>query len=921
MTTLVPLTIGARVGAYEVVSALGAGGMGEVYRAHDAALHRDVALKILAPAFADNPERLARFDREAQLLASLNHPNIAQIYGLETLPGHDSARALVLELVEGPTLADRIASGAIPFDESIHIARQIADALEAAHEQGIVHRDLKPANVKVRDDGMVKVLDFGLAKALEATSAGSSSVSMSPTLTAATQAGLILGTAAYMAPEQARGKAVDKRADIWAFGCVLYEMLTGRRAFAGEEVSDTLAYVITRDVDWTQLPADTPPHVRRVLRRCLDKDPRRRMRDIGDARMELDERPIPDEPNAPAAIQAAATKSAARRALPWMAGIVLGSAITAIIAWSMRPSASAVVHPVQRFPITIPASIRYVGEAGGRLAISPDGARLVFPGIDAGKRLLYTRNLDQLEAQPIRGTDDAYNPFFSPDGEWIGFFTAAGTPGGKLKKIAVRGGPPLTLADTSVPTGVWTADDTIVFTRGGGASWELFRVPAAGGSAARLTKPDADQKEVRHAWPEELPGGRHLLFSVTTGAPSFDQSHIAVLSLDTGKYRTVVEQGHQAHYLASGHIVYALAGNLMAVPFDAQRLQVTGPPVPIVEGVRGRTSTGEVSVGVSRGGLLVYGPGTTTTSNAQRTMVWVDRAGKEEPLPVPPRSYAYPRLSPDGSRIALDIRDQNLDIWIWDLSRRTLTRLTSSAGPDNTPVWTPDGKRILFASQRMEGFNNLFWQPSDGTGQPERLLESPTGQLPQAVSPDGTRLVFRQTAGGDLDTLSLVGDRRVTPLLHTPFVELNAEVSPDGRWLAYQSNDSGVNEVYVRPFPNADGGKWQISAGGGANPLWSRDGRELFFQSGTDAQRRLMAAPIAAGAAFSAGTARTLFEGAYLGPALGLGGRTYDVSLDGKRFLMIKDLTASDPAASASAPLVAVLNVFDELTRLAPPKR
>jgi len=931
------LTIGSRFGAYEVLAKLGEGGMGEVYRARDSALNRDVALKILSPAFADDADRLARFEREAQVLASLNHPHIAQIYGLERQDRQegqerqdrtDGSRALVLELVEGPTLADRIAQGPIPLDESIEIARQLIGALEAAHEQGIIHRDLKPANIKLRPDGTVKVLDFGLAKAFDATTTSGSgaraSVSMSPTLTAATQLGMILGTAAYMAPEQARGKPVDKRADIWAFGCVLYEMLSGRRPFAGEEVSDTLAYVITKDVDWSVLPPTAPRHIQRLLRRCLEKDPKRRLRDIGDARVELEDGIARDESTSATttAVTVSAPKpSIVRRAFPWIAGIAAGAAAAASVGFAIppRPAAS---QPAQRLSLIIPPTTPYVGQVGGELAISPDGTRLVYAAVQGGTRMLFTRNLDQLDAQPIRGTDDAYNPFFSPNGEWIGFFTGGGSPNGKLKKIAVRGGPPLTLGDTTVPSGAWLPDDSILFTRSEASIWSLYRVPTGGGTASKFSTPAADQKEQRHAWPEVLPDGRNILLSVTIGSTSFDESRIAVMSLETGKYRTVVEQGYHARYLSSGHIVYALGGNLMAVPFDAQRLVTTGPPVPIVEGVRSRTTTGEVCFGVSSSGFLVYEPGAVERLS-RRTLTWVDRAGNEESLPAPPRSYVYARLSPDATRIALDIRDQDNDIWVWDLTRRNLTRLTFNPGVDSFPVWTRDSKRIIFASApRASALSNLYWQAADGTGQPERLLESGMSQAPQSVSPDGTQLLFRQAeAQLDLYTLPLSGERRPAPLLRTPFGEQNGEVSPDGRWLAYQSNESGQSEIYVRPFPNAESGKWQISATGGTRPLWSRDGHELFYLTGpSDVRTAVMAATISGGATFSTGTPQMVFQGPY---ATGGGvnqGRTFDVSADGKRFLMIKDLTIESGTPN-DPPLVVVLNLFDELKRLAPPKR
>ena len=920
------LTAGSRLGPYEIQAPLGAGGRGEVYRARDTRLRRDVAIKILPEAFVADADRVARFEREAQVLASLNHPHIAAIHGLEDAGGQ---RALVLEFVDGPTLADRLAEGAMSLEDALPIAKQIADALEAAHEQGIVHRDLKPANVKIRPDGTVKVLDFGLAKALDpphpTQGLSRSSASMSPTLTAATQLGMILGTAAYMAPEQARGKPVDKRADIWAFGCVLFEMLSGRRAFAGEEVSDTLAFVITKDVDWNALPASTPAHIGRLLRRCLEKDPKKRLRDIGDARIELDGL-VHDEPATPSHASAAPRPSLSRRALPWVGGTVVGAAAAAAVVWTLSRPAPVSLRPVQRFVIDFPASGPHVGDGGGggNLAISPDGTRLVFMGIEAGRRLLFMRNLDQIDVQPIRGTDDANNPFFSPDGEWIGFFTAPGTPGGKLKKVAVRGGPPLTIADANIPTGTWARDDSIVFTRGTGANWSLFRVPAAGGGPMKLTTPNADQKEVRHGWPDVLPDGQHVLFSISPSPRDFDQASIAVLSLATGEYRTVVPQGYNARYVSTGHLVYALAGNLMAIPFDLDRLETTGSAVPVVEGVRGRISIGEVTFGISSSGFLVYSPG-SMAAGVQRTMVWVDREGKEEPIPAPPRAYAYVRLSPDGSRVAMDVRDQENDIWAWDLVRRNLTRLTTDAGNDIFPVWTPDGARIIFGSDRASA-GGIYWQPADGSGSAERLLEGQRQQSPNAITPDGKQLLFREApssgpTSADVNALHL-DDRRARPLLHTTFNEMNAELSPDGRWVAYQSNESGQQEIYVRPFPNVDSGRWTVSTGGGTRPLWSRDGRELFYLAGGDSATRMMATPIQPGNTFAAGNARMLFEGPYYATFTpgGNSGRTYDVSLDGKRFLMIKNAAPTSSAATPSS-LVAVLNFYDELKRLAPPKR
>jgi Tol biopolymer transport system component len=488
-----------------------------------------------------------------------------------------------------------------------------------------------------------------------------------------------------------------------------------------------------KEIDWTVLPADVPPHVRRLLRRCLEKDPKRRLQHIGDARIELEEPASRDDPAAATAAPARALKrSIGRRALPWVAGAV-ACALTALITWTIVRPAPTALRPAQRFPITLPATIQITG---GQPAISPDGTRIVFSALEGGKRQLYIRTLDQLEAQPIRGTEGGQNPFFSPDGEWIAFFTGPARAS-MLKKVPGRGGPPLSITDAiGANSGTWTPDGTIVFSR----SSALYSIPSGGGTATKLTTP-VPPKELRHAWPSVLPGGRHVLFSVAA-PPDFEQSHVALLSLETGQYRTVIEQGYNARYVASGHIVYALAGNLMAVPFDLRRHETTGPAVLIVEGVHSRVNTGEAAFAVTSAGLLVFAPG-TSDGGVHRTLVWVDRSGKEEALPLPAREYTYARLSPEGRRIALDIRDQDQDIWVWDIERRTLTRLTFDPNPDGSPVWTTDGKRIIFAQHTGE-LTNMAWQAADGSGQPERLTEGGRRQNPMAVTPDGTRLLFRE---------------------------------------------------------------------------------------------------------------------------------------------------------------------------------
>jgi serine/threonine-protein kinase len=915
---------GTRLGPYEIVSPIGAGGMGEVYRAKDTKLGRDVALKILPASFTGDPERVARFSREAQVLASLNHPHIAQIYGLEQING---SQFLVLELVDGESLDTRIARGPIQVDEALGIAKQIAEALEAAHEKGIIHRDLKPANIALTADGSVKVLDFGLAKAVETTS-GSVGAMNSPTITSPmmTNVGVILGTAAYMSPEQARGKAADKRADIWAFGCVLYEMLTGRRAFSSDEVSDTLAFIITKDIDWAQLPEPTPSGVRRLLRRCLEKDPKRRLRDIADARLELDDTP---EPTASIGDDSRATLHSVplhrRRVAALVGAIIVLSLITSIWTFMRRTPEH---RAVQRFSIAVPASAPYVGELGGELALSPDGSVLVYVAVEGGKRQLYQRRLDQLDAQPIRGADDAYNPFFSPDGEWVGFFTASG-PAGRLKKVALRGGPPLTLAETIVPEGTWTSDNAIIFTRSVDFGWTLFKMPAAGGTPTKLLTPDRSKQEFRYGFPEMLPGGKALLFSVAVGDTGFDNAHTAVLSLETGASQTVVEQGYHARY-ASGYLIYMLGDAMMAVPFDITRLRTTGPPVSIVPGVRGRIATAEAGFAASSTGVLVYAPGTTTPALGRR-LVWVDRKGREEPIGAPPRAYVSPRLSPDGSRVAVDIRDEQNDIWIWNLARQNLTRLTFNPGFDGSPVWALDGKRLFFASAATDGTGHVFTQSADGTGRAEQLTQGVVRQAPMGVSPDGKYLLMGELnpKTSDIATLSLA-DRHVTSLLHTPFSESNPDVSPDGRWMAYDSNESGTTQVYVRPFPNVDAGRWQVSTDGGTRPVWSRSGRELFYVTGAEGsgvlampradqrQRQMMVVPIQTGTTFSPGNPQVLFAGPYFAPN-GYPGRTYDVSADGQRFLMIK-LETAETAGSTGPPFVVVLNWTEELKRLASTK-
>ena len=835
----------------------------------------------------------------------MNHPNIAHIHGLEESSG---VRALVMELVEGEDLAQRIARGAIPVAEALPIAKQMADALEAAHEQGIIHRDLKPANIKVRPDGTVKVLDFGLAKAMEPTGVASPSVSQSPTITtpAMTQAGMILGTAAYMSPEQARGKPVDKRADIWAFGCVLYEMLTGQRAFDGQGVSETLARVIEREPDWARLPATLSPALRTYIRRCLQKDPRQRVQAIGDVRLALEgafETAVP-QTAAPAAVALWQ-----RVALVGVAAIIASGAIIGTLVWFAARRAEPVPPRVSRLQLTpAGAAALSIGWNDRDLAITPDGSRLIYVGNQGTQ--IFVRALDALAPVAVF-TGRVAGLFVSPDGQWIGFRDGLGV----LKKVAVAGGPAVTLAtiDTAGSSGAtWGPDDTIIVATNS-VDTGLQRVSAAGGPLTVLTRPDRAQGEADHFWPEMLPGGRAVLFTITSLTGGLDAAQVAVLDLQTGARRILVRGGSHAHYVSSGHLVYAAAGTLRAVPFDLARLETRGTPVTVVPDVV-TTIKGGVNAVVAGDGTLAYVLG--TVEGTPRTLVWVDRQGRETPIPAPPRPYLLPALSPDGTRVAVFANDQERDLWLWDLRRTTLTRLTSTPGVDVVQVWTPDSRRLIFTSERA-GVRNLFWQAADGAGAVERLTESPDTQYPTGVSPDGRRLIFTDespTTANDVMAIELDATRRVTPLVQSPFNERNGTVSPDGRWLAYEANDSGRFEIYVRPFPEVNSGRWQVSTTGGTRPIWARSGQELVYVSPTGA---LMGVGVARGPSWAATTPTLVVKEGYF-TNLNWWGRSYDISPDGQRFLMIKEGGADGTAAPAS--IIVVQHWVEELKRLVPTK-
>jgi len=895
-----PLNPGIKLGPYEIAGAIGAGGMGEVYRARDTQLGRDVAIKVLPANFVNDPDRLVRFQREARMLAALNHPNIATIYGLEQTSG---AACLVMELVPGETLAERVRAGPIPIEEALKIAAQIAEALEAAHEKSIIHRDLKPANVKVTPERKVKVLDFGLAKAFEGDGANED-MSNSPTLShAATMQGVILGTAGYMSPEQARGKAIDKRTDVWAFGCVLYELLTGKQAFPGETFTDITAKILTGEPDWQVLPAQTPEQIRQLLRRCLQKDRALRLRDAGDARIE-----IQDALSAPASPK---PMGAAARwfSIGWRQGAVLGFAAVVLLAvggiavWHLKPSPA---QPVTRTVIDLPPGQQLAGlENGPAVAVSPDGTHLAYVARQSGIQQLYLRAMDSLESRPITGTEGASNPFFSPDGQWVGFFASY-----KLKKVSVSGGAALTLDDATAPSGAsWGSQGIIAFAPVNFSV--LQQTPEAGGAPQPLTR--FEKGENTHRWPEFLPSGKAVLFAAGTGF----SNQVVVQSVGTGERRSLVQGGMNPHYALSGHLVYAQGGTLMTVPFDAQRLTTTGAGVPVVEGVLQSQVTGAAQYSISATGSLVYVSG-GLESEAQSRLVWVSRNGTEQILAAPARPYWNPRLSPDGRRVAAVIQQEaETQIWLYDLSRETLTRLTFEGRTNTNPAWAADGKRIAFTSNK-EGPLNIFWQLADGSGGLERLTTSEYIHVPSSFSPDGQLLAFFEvnpSTQRDIWVMRM-GDSspgsgqigKAQPFLRTPFNETSPRFSPDGRWLAYYSNESGRFEIYVQPYPGP-GGKWQISTEGGTEAVWNRNGRELFYRSGD----KMMAVDIATQPGFAAGKPRMLFEGRYEEAPFPI--PNYDVSPDGQRFLMLKP---AEQAQAAQTQINVVLNWFEELKEKVP---
>ena len=919
-----PLEPGATLGSYTVTAKIGEGGMGEVYRARDTKLDRDVALKVLPEAFTADPDRLARFEREAKVLASLNHPNIGSIYGLEeaepsTSSGQTGIKALVLELIEGPTLADRIAQGPIPIDEALPIAKQIAEALEAAHEQGVIHRDLKPANVKVKDDGTVKVLDFGLAKALQ-PDASDPNMSMSPTISltaAATQMGMVIGTAAYMAPEQAKGKVVDKRADVWAFGALLYEMVSGMKTFVGDDVSETLARVIDREPDWAALPDNVPPVLRTFLRRCLQKNPKKRIRDIGDVSLAM-EGAFEIAIHAPPEQTLAPPLRVWQRPVVMMSIVVLAVLVTGLAIWGVAQP-DGVPANVTRLVIPQSDTPTFGFEGPDRdLAISADGTQMAFQGrAQNGGAQIYVRRLDRFASVPLRGSDGGRGPFFSPDGEWIGF---VGAVTNALRKVSILGGPPVTL--TVLPGGIrgasWSDDQIIVGTSSGG----LLRVSGGGGEPENLTTLDADGGEVGHVWPSVIPGRRAVLFVTTMSSARQAQltnPQLAVLALDTGAVTRLGLDGVSPRYVPTGHLVYGVMdGSVRAVPFDIDSLEVTGTPVPILEDVVVKNS-GAASFAASDQGTLVYASGTRQPTD--RTLALVGHDGIVEPLEVPPAAYHSPRASPDGGRLVVQTaEDEGGVLWVYDLSGGTQIQQLTLDGISQRPVWSPDSQRITFASDR-DGTMSLYEVRADGSGVPERLTtaEAGTEHWPGSWSRDGETLLFNVRNQSTLELWTLSASGRETQRLHdTPdAVYLGPELSPDGGWFAYGQGPGPLAlDVYVEPFPPT-GAKRRVSQDGGYWPLWSPGGNRLFYRprAGLATTLRLRSVDVITNPELAFTNEQPLpIEGFVVVPNF----RNYDLMPDGEHFVMVFPAEGADDGESVPPRINVVLHWDQELLERVP---
>ncbi len=878
---------GTVLGPFRLEALIGEGGMGQVYRARDTTLQRDVALKVLPAAFVRDPDRLARFSREARILAALNHPHIAAIYGFErSLGGADQAiHALVLELVEGPTLADRIARGPLPFDEALPIARQIAEAVEAAHEQGIIHRDLKPANIKLRPDGVVKVLDFGLARALD--SAGGATgptpgLEHSPTVTspAMTAAGMILGTAAYMSPEQAKGRAADKRSDVWAFGCVLFEMLTGTRAFSGDDVSDTLAAILRAEPDWTTLPVGTPRSIIRLLKRCLEKEHRRRLPAIASARFDIDEALAGGEGEH---ISDGGQSWRWGRSTPWMivGALLVGVIGGTLVTWRSAQRGSTDARVIQ-FTIPAPENTILAGyirpgypTSQPQFALSPDGRHVVIVANRHGVESLWLRSIDSSEIRMLAGTEGAAHPFWSPDSRSVAFFAT-----GRLKKLAISGGPPITICETGEGRGgTWNRDDVIVFkserpwTEVAG-SRGLQRVSSGGGHVTTATTVE-EPNVTSHAWPYFLPDGEHFLY-VTVSATNDWETWVGSLRSSEA---TRIGATQSAVIYAAGHIFFSREGSVLAQRFDTVARRTIGDPFPVASAV-GRGRIGDVSFSASDTGTIVHAP---AVRSSMTQLTWIDRTGRRLGTAGEPARNAAFALSNDARWIVVT-RDGEIDqqhLWLIDTASNLSSQFTFGQSVSSLPVWSPDGTRVAFASGATSVGLDIFQKPRHGGGSDERLVQREGNELPSDWSRDGRFLLFTQVNARDLDfwVLPLSGERKPFPLTETPSQEEGATFAPDGRWVAYQSDESGQDEIYVQPFPST-GAKFRISRGGGRAPQWRGDRKELFYFAPDGS---MTAAPIALGAEVTVGVPQGLFATEYNRRR---GRRFFGVTRDGQRFLV-----------------------------------
>jgi serine/threonine protein kinase/Tol biopolymer transport system component len=880
--------IGQTFSHFEITGKLGEGGMGEVYRARDTKLGREVAIKVLPEAVAGDPERLARFEREAKVLAALNHPNIAAIYSLESSgepadplaagPPQPAVHFLAMELAEGEDLEERIDRGPVAIDEAVPLALQMAEALEAAHERGIIHRDLKPGNVRITAQGRAKVLDFGLAKALtppDLEVLRSDAPSASPTLTAQmTRTGVVLGTAAYMAPEQIRGESVDKRADIWAFGATVFEMLTGERAFPGTTAAASMARVLEASPDWSLLPAATPTALRRLLVRCLDKDPLQRLRDIGEARVAL------QTALSPAAETEVETPGqwpieSRRHPLPWILTAALALALLGTLGWLVWRPRGRPAEPV-RLSVRLPGEAPFRPLQRSSLAIAPDGSMFVYVGGQGEQQQLYLRRLREGAAVPLDNTEGAQSPFFSPDGQQIGFYV-----GNEMRRIPATGGPARTIGFAPPVTRgqVWLPERTILFTPNKASG--LWRVGVADGASEEVVGVDADRQSSGYCWPDLLPSGRQALVStLKSHATTWREAQILLLDLQSGETRELIEGGSQGRFVASGHIVFVQGDALMAVPFDPSTGSLAGAPIKVADDVLSDPASGVGHFAISDSGTLIYARG-GSRSAAIRKLTWVERDGRTQVITPEPRAFETPRISPDGRRIAMTIAAASDDIWTLDLERGVFQRITFG-GRNFMPIWAPDGKALTYASVAGRGFPALHTSPIDGSGPAVPLLEPGPASFPGSWTPDGQQLVFGRLAGDTGGGIYLLGpDRSVTPLLDSPFNESSPVISPDGQWLAFVSDESGWWEVNVASFPDLQE-RLQVSSGGGTQPVWGRDSRQLFFQSGG----RIQVVELRDRAALRFSPPRTVVDKAPpdQGPVPGY--PSYDLAPDGSRFLM-----------------------------------